>query len=87
MRENYDLMRWGPTSANSSPARFVLVCSTDGKATLSGLAAEPKKKTLQAPVTVLIGHDLDFAGKLPKQCLTRPRSCSFLVPAQSPPEL
>jgi 3-hydroxypropanoate dehydrogenase len=67
VREIYDLMKWGPTSANSSPARFVWVRSTDGKATLSWLAAEPnKQKILQAPVTVIIGHDLDFAGKLPK---------------------
>src|ERR1700737_937569 len=67
VREIYDLMKWGPTSANSSPVRFVWVRSTDGKATLSGLAAEPnKQKILQAPVTVIIGHDLDFAGKLPK---------------------
>ena len=41
--------------------------SPDGKATLAGLAAEPNKpKILKAPVTVIIGHDLDFAGKLPK---------------------
>jgi 3-hydroxypropanoate dehydrogenase len=67
VRQIYNLMKWGPTSANSSPARFVWVRSTDGKATLSGLAAESnKQKILQAPVTVIIGHDLDFAGKLPK---------------------
>ena len=67
MREIYDLMKWGPTSANSSPARFVWVRSADGKATLAGLAAEPNKpKILKAPVTVIIGHDLDFAGELPK---------------------
>jgi 3-hydroxypropanoate dehydrogenase len=67
VREIYDLMKWGPTSANSSPARFLWVRSTDEKATLSGLAAEPnKQKILQAPVTVIIGHDLNFAGKLPK---------------------
>jgi 3-hydroxypropanoate dehydrogenase len=66
-RKIYDLMKWGPTSANSSPARFVWVRSTDGKATLSGLAAEPnKQKILQAPVTVIVGHDLDFADKLAK---------------------
>jgi 3-hydroxypropanoate dehydrogenase len=66
-REVYDLMKWGPTSANSSPARFVWVRSADGKATLAGLAAEPnKQKILKAPVTVIIGHDLDFAGELPK---------------------
>ena len=67
VREIYDLMKWGPTSANSSPARFVWVRSAAGKATLAGLAAEPNKaKILQAPVTVIIGHDLDFAGKLSK---------------------
>ena len=65
--EMYDFLKWGPTSANSSPARFVWVRSADGKATLAGLAAEPNKpKVLKAPVTVVIGHDLDFAGKLPK---------------------
>ena len=67
VREIYDLMKWGPTSANCSPARFVWVRSADGKATLAGLAAELNKaKILQAPVTVIIGHDLDFAGELPK---------------------
>src|SRR6266705_3395966 len=61
VREIYDLMKWGPTSANSSPARFVWVRSADGKATLAGLAAEPNKpKLLKAPVTVIVGHDLDF---------------------------
>ncbi|OYY11799.1 MAG: malonic semialdehyde reductase [Rhizobiales bacterium 35-68-8] len=67
LRKIYDLMKWGPTSANSSPARFVWVRSADGKAALAGLAAEPNKpKILAAPVTVIIGHDLEFAGKLPK---------------------
>jgi 3-hydroxypropanoate dehydrogenase len=67
VREIYDLMKWGPTSANSSPARFVWVRSTDGKASLAGIAAEPNKpKMLKAPVTVIIGHDLDFAAHLPK---------------------
>ena len=67
VREIYDLMKWGPTSANCSPARFVWVRSTDGKATLAGLAAEQNKpKILQAPVTVIIGYDLDFADELPK---------------------
>lgn len=67
VREIYDLMKWGPTSANSGPARFAWVRSADGKATLAGFAAEPNKaKILQAPVTVIIGHDLDFADELPK---------------------
>src|ERR1700689_4545152 len=67
VREIFDLMKWGPTSANCSPARFVWVRGADGKATLAELAAEPNKaKILQAPVTVIIGHDLDFAAELPK---------------------
>ena len=67
VREIYDLLKWGPTSANCSPARFVWVRSTDGKATLAGLAAELNKaKILQSPVTVIIGYDLDFADELPK---------------------
>src|SRR5580658_4039097 len=58
VREIYDLMRSGPASANSRPARFVWVRSTDAKATFCGLAAEKnKQKILQAPVTVIIGHD------------------------------
>src|SRR4029453_18578540 len=75
-REVYDLMKWGPTSANSSPARFVWVRSGDGKATVAGLAREAnKQKILKAPVTVIIGHDLDFAGELPSFCLIMRRSC------------
>src|ERR1700679_2274805 len=67
VRDIYDLMKWGPTSANCSPARLVWVRSGDGKATLAGLAAEPNKpKILQDPVTDIIGHDLDFAAELPK---------------------
>jgi len=72
VREIYDLMKWGPTSANSSPARFVWVRSADGKATLAGLAAEPnKQKILKAPVTVIIGHDLDFCRRATKAFASR----------------
>ena len=67
VRAIYDLMKWGPTSANCSPARFVWVRSAGEKAALAGLAAEQNKaKILKAPVTVIIGHDLNFADKLPK---------------------
>lgn len=67
VRNLYELLKWGPTSANSSPARFVWVRSADAKATLAGLAAEPNRpKILKAPVTVIVGHDLDFAGELPQ---------------------
>src|ERR1700692_4880662 len=67
VRDLYDLLRWGPTSANSCPARFVWVRSSEGKALLAGLAAEKNRpKILEAPLTVIIGNDLDFADELPK---------------------
>jgi 3-hydroxypropanoate dehydrogenase len=80
VREIYDLMKWGPASANSSPARFVWVRSTDGKATLAGLAAEPnKQRILKAPVTVIVGHDLDFAGKLPRPVQGYATCCIYML--------
>jgi 3-hydroxypropanoate dehydrogenase len=67
VRDVYDLMKWGPTSANCSPARFVWVRSPEGKIKLAELAWERNRaKILQAPLTVIIGNDLDFAAKLPK---------------------
>ena len=63
----YDLLRWGPTSANSTPARFVWVRSVDGKARLASLAMEANRpKILAAPLVVIIGHDLDFPDTMPK---------------------
>jgi 3-hydroxypropanoate dehydrogenase len=66
IRELYELLKWGPTSANSSPARFVWVRSPEGKAKLAELAFERNwPKILRAPVTVIIGNDLAFADQLP----------------------
>ena len=62
----YDLLKWGPTSANSSPARFVWVRSAEGKSRLASLAMEANRpKILAAPLTVIIGHDLDFPHTMP----------------------
>jgi 3-hydroxypropanoate dehydrogenase len=67
LRELYDLMRFGPTSGNSCPARFVWVRSAEGKSRLAALAAPSNApKILAAPVTVIVGYDLDFAEQLPK---------------------
>ncbi len=67
LRELYDLMKWAPTSANSSPARFVWVRSLEGKAKLAELAWERNRpKVLTAPLTVIIGNDEAFADQLPK---------------------
>ncbi|MGM4988194.1 malonic semialdehyde reductase [Tardiphaga sp. 841_E9_N1_2] len=67
MRELYDLMKWGPTSANSCPARFVWVRSPAGKSRLAEVVSEGnKEKVLVAPLTVIIGNDLDFPDRFPK---------------------
>jgi 3-hydroxypropanoate dehydrogenase len=67
LRELYDILKLGPTSANSSPARFVWVRSAEGKSRLSALASTNNQaKILAAPVTVIIGYDLDFAEQMPK---------------------
>ena len=66
VRELYELLKWGPTSANSSPARFVWVRSPEGKAKLAELASEGNRpKILRAPITVIIGNDVAFADRLP----------------------
>jgi 3-hydroxypropanoate dehydrogenase len=67
LRELYDLMKLGPTSANCCPARFVWVRSAEGKSRLAALAAPGNApKILAAPITVIVGYDLDFAEQMPK---------------------
>jgi 3-hydroxypropanoate dehydrogenase len=67
LRELYDLMKFGPTSGNCCPARLVWVMSAEGKHRLAALAAPNNApKILAAPVTVIVGYDLDFAEQLPK---------------------
>ncbi len=62
----YDLLKWGPTQANNTPARFVFVRSPQAKARLAPALAEGNlDKTMSAPVTVIIGRDEDFHDKLP----------------------
>lgn len=63
----YDLLKWGPTSANCSPARFVFVRSAEMKERLKACVAPGNQaKVQQAPVTVVIGMDLEFHEKLPQ---------------------
>lgn len=67
LRQMYELMKWGPTSANSSPARFALVRSKEAKERLRPtLSPGNVDKTMSAPVTVIVAYDLLFFEKLPK---------------------
>ncbi|MFA1722649.1 malonic semialdehyde reductase [Xanthomonas campestris] len=66
LRELYDLVKWGPTAANGSPARFVFVTTAEGKEKLKPALSEGNAaKILAAPVTAIIGFDEDFHEKLP----------------------
>ena len=63
----YDLMRWGPTESNITPARFHFVVSKEAKARLGRLLDEGNsKQTMSAPATAIIAYDLDFARTLSK---------------------
>ncbi len=63
----YELMKWGPTSANSSPARLVFVKSTAAKERLlPAMIPSNVDKTLAAPVTVIVAQDHEFYEQLPR---------------------
>ena len=67
LRAMYDLMKWGPTSANCQPARIQFVVSAEGKEKLRpALGPNNVDKTLLAPVVAILGYDLAFYEHLPK---------------------
>src|SRR5579864_7070787 len=67
LRQVYELARWGPTSANSTPARFIFLESEAAKARLlPALAPLNVDKTKAAPVTVIVAWDTEFYEKLPR---------------------
>jgi 3-hydroxypropanoate dehydrogenase len=67
LREFYDLMKMAPTSANTSPARIVFVRGGAAKEKLlAGVMPGNVDKTKTAPVTAVIGYDIEFYEQLPK---------------------
>lgn len=67
LRRVWDIAKWGPTSANCSPARIVFVMSQDAKEKLRPcLMAGNVDKTMAAPATAIIGYDLEFYERLPE---------------------
>ncbi len=67
LRAIWDLMKWGPTSANQLPARLVWCTSDAAKAKLAACcSAQNAPKILNAPVSVVIGMDKDFHEHLPE---------------------
>ncbi len=67
IRRLYELVALAPTSANSSPARFIFCASEEARARLAQCASGTNAaKILAAPVTVIIGMDMEFHEQLPK---------------------
>jgi 3-hydroxypropanoate dehydrogenase len=67
LRKAYELASLGPTSANSSPARFVFITTPAAKARLKpALSAGNVGKTMDAPVNVIMAWDTEFYEKLPR---------------------
>ena len=67
LRGIYELMKWGPTSANSSPARIVFLRSREAKQRLvPALAPGNVDQTLQAPVAAIVAQDIEFYERLPE---------------------
>ena len=63
----YDLLKFGPTSANCSPARFAFLRTAESRQRLfPALSAGNVEKTLTAPVTVIVAYDPRFYDRLPQ---------------------
>jgi 3-hydroxypropanoate dehydrogenase len=63
----WDLMKWGPTSANQMPARLIWIVSDEAKQKLADCtSAQNAPKILKAPVSVIIGMDTEFHEYLPE---------------------
>jgi len=66
LEELYDLLKLGPTSANCSPARFLFIRTSEGKARLKqAMSPGNIERTMKAPVVCVVAHDQAFHDKLP----------------------
>ncbi|ALR20402.1 nitroreductase [Sphingobium baderi] len=75
----YDLMKWGPTAANSTPGRFAFVRSAAAKERLKPLLSPGNvDKVMQAPCTVIIAWDSAFYELMPKLFPSRDMKASFV---------
>jgi len=67
LKQVYELMKWGPTSVNCSPARIVFVRSEAAKAKLKdALSPGNVDKSMTAPVLAVVGYETRFYEDLPR---------------------
>jgi len=80
LQQIYDLMKMGPTSLNSCPARIVFIKSQEAKLRLKDCVNEGNvKKSMTAPVVALIGMDLEFYTKLNKLWPHQPEAPNWYI--------
>jgi 3-hydroxypropanoate dehydrogenase len=80
----YDLLKWGPTSANCSPARFLFIRTKEGKERLApALSSGNMAKTMSAPATVIVAYDPKFFEKLPQLFPHNPDAASWFTSNES----
>jgi len=76
----YDLLKFGPTSANCSPARFLFLRTKESKERLApALSSGNLAKTMSAPVTAIVAYDPKFYEKLPKLFPHNPDAVSWFT--------
>lgn len=80
LHELYDLLKNGPTSANTSPARFLFLRTKEAKERLApALSSGNLAKTMAAPVTVIVAYDPKFYENLPKLFPHNPDATSWFT--------
>src|SRR5688572_27443671 len=80
LRQVYDLMKWGPTSANTCPARILFLRTPAAKQRLApALSPGNLEKTMKAPVTAIVGYDVTFYEKLSKLAPNNPAAKSWFT--------
>jgi len=78
LRAVYDLMKWGPTSANTSPARLVWVRTPEGKERLRPALSEGNtEKTMTAPAIAIVAYDTQFFELLPTLFPHKPEAITW----------
>src|SRR5262249_46889446 len=67
LRELYDLMKWGPTSANSCPARILFLRTREAKERRRPDPPRGKgERTRAAPATAILAYDMRFYEQMPR---------------------
>jgi 3-hydroxypropanoate dehydrogenase len=75
LKDLYELLKWGPTTMNTQPARFVFVRSKEGKEKLRpALSPGNLDKTMASPVTAIVAYDMKFYEFLPKTFPNNPNA-------------